>query len=105
MIAPDFETSVPDDLGRVHFIGIGGIGTKFFRWRLDALDLWRKDVDHSLGSIDERLKGLLKADEIAEAVAQKMRSERTLGLTFVQKLGVFVVGAVAVAGGLKGLIG
>lgn len=26
MIAPDFETSVPDDLGRVHFIGIGGSG-------------------------------------------------------------------------------
>lgn len=26
MIAPDFDLSVPDDLGRMHFIGIGGSG-------------------------------------------------------------------------------
>lgn len=56
-------------------------------WRLDALDKWRTEIDGRLSRLEQRVGDLTKADEIAEAVAQKMRSERTLGLTFVQKVG------------------
>ncbi len=70
-------------------------------WRIDALDEWRKDVDLDRA----RLKDLVKADEIAEAVAKKVNHERTLQLTLVQKAVAFLVGAVAVAGGIKGLLG
>lgn len=74
------------------------------RWRLDALDEWRAAVERTLGQMDERLQGIVKADELASAVADKIKEERAIGLTLVQKLCVFVVGAVAVAGGIKGLL-
>ncbi len=70
-------------------------------WRIDALDEWRKDVDLDRA----RLKDLVKADEIAEAVAKKVNHERTLQLTLVQKAVAFLVGALAVAGSIKGLLG
>jgi len=65
-------------------------------WIVEDLREWRAEAR-------VQLEDLVKADEIAEAVAKKMRGERTLHLTWVQKAAAFVVGAVAVAGGIKGL--
>lgn len=75
------------------------------KWRLRALDEWRKDVEKRLSGCVERLDGLTKSDEIAEAVAAKMRSERVLQLTWAQKAVAGVVGAVAFADAIRGLVG
>lgn len=72
-------------------------------WRLDALDAWRKDVDRQIATIDDRLDGLVKVDEVARAVAAQLRKDRTLGLTFVQKLAGGAVALLVVLGELKSL--
>ncbi len=54
-------------------------------WRIDALDQWRKEIEQRLGLLNSKVDGLTRADEIAEAVAQKMRQEHSLNLTIVQK--------------------
>lgn len=70
-------------------------------WRLDALDEWRKDVvDPAVAALGE----LTKADEIAEAVANKVNATNTLRLTLVQKSVALLVALTALAGGIKGLV-
>jgi hypothetical protein len=73
-------------------------------WRVDALDDWRSDVDRRVAGNERELARLVKADEIAEAVAEKMKHERVLGLTFVQKAAASLVGLVVLADGIKGLV-
>lgn len=73
-------------------------------WRLDAFDQWRTRIDLRFEALERELQRLVKADEIAEAVAAKMKSERTLQLTFVQKTVALLVGAVAIADGIRGFL-
>ncbi len=54
-------------------------------WRLDALDQWRAEtVDPSLVRLDVKLRDIVKADEIADAVAEKMKAQGRIQLTRVQ---------------------
>ena len=57
---------------------------------LRLLDGWRIRAS-------EQLEDLVKADELAELLAQRVRSERTLGLTIVQKIGATVFALLLVA--------
>jgi hypothetical protein len=85
-------------------------------WRLDALDEWRREiVDPTLARHDGKLAEIVKADEIAEAVAAKLNEGQAKRMTEgVFKLdrwqtriaggGLALALAVSVAGGIKGLI-
>lgn len=69
---------------RTRRLELGGQRRDF---RLDALDAWRRDrVDPALTRVQDQLDGLVKADEIAEAVAEKMSEGRRIRLTKVQAL-------------------
>lgn len=75
------------------------------QFKLEALDEWRREtVDPELALLRRDLEELLKADEIADAVAEKMRHTRTVHLTLVQKTAAFVVGAAAVASAIHGWV-
>lgn len=80
-------------------------------WRLDALDEWRDRTDKRIAGLDdavraahERMDGIVKAEEVATAVADKLRAEKTLQLTVMQKIAAGLVAAVALADGIRGLI-
>lgn len=74
-------------------------------WRLDALDEWRRrTVDPAIVRFDDGLRELVRADEIADAVVHAIGDRARQRFTFWQKAGGFAVAAVAVAGGVKGLI-
>lgn len=45
-------------------------------WRLDALDAWRDRVDRTLAGLQERLDGLVTAQEIAKAVTEALKQEQ-----------------------------
>lgn len=67
---------------RTRRLELGGQRRDF---RLDALDAWRRDrVDPALVRVQDQLDGLVKADEIAEAVAKKMSDGRRIRLTRAQ---------------------
>ena len=51
--------------------------------KLRLLDDWRVRAS-------EQLEDLVKADELAELLAQRVRHERTISLTIVQKIGAAV---------------
>lgn len=68
-----------------------------FRLLIDDLREWRAQAR-------VQLEDLVKADDVAEAVTERMRKDRTLGLTFVQKACAFVVGGVVLADAVKGLL-
>lgn len=55
------------------------------------------DRETSAAAYNKLVEGLLKSDEIAEAVAAKMKEQQALGLTKVQK-------RVAVSGAFLGLL-
>lgn len=73
-------------------------------WRLDALDTWRKDVDARLGVAEKQLLELVKADEIAEAVADKMNASTALHLSQSQRRWAFAFGALASVGSVAGVV-
>lgn len=73
-------------------------------WRLDALDKWREKVDDNLSELERGLRAIVDEDKIEKAVRTAVRNERTLGLTFVQKVAVGLVGAVSLADAIKGLV-
>lgn len=73
-------------------------------WRLDALDKWREEISELVAGNRRELDRLVKADEIAEQVADRLRHERTLHLTIVQKALITVVTVVGLAGSIKALI-
>lgn len=91
---------------RMHDIEAELIG---FKYLLDDLREWRKRADR-------KLEDLVKADELAEAVAQKLNEGTTQKLTQgtfnLDRWQVRIAGgglalaiAIAVAGGLKALVG
>lgn len=66
-------------------------------WRVDALDKWRETVDHRLAANEEGLRKVIQTDEIAEAVALRVRQDRGIALTVGQKIGGFLLGFALVA--------
>lgn len=70
---------------------------------VENAERWRIRVERHLRSIDKSLEGILKADEIADAVAAKIDTQHTIRLTRVQRLAALLVAVVAFAGGIKGL--
>ena len=87
---------------RVHKLSNDVLG---LRYEIDALREWRVEVRLQLEQVEYELEGMLKADEVAEAVAEKMSEQHTFHLTLVQKTAAIAVGVVAVADGIKGLFG
>lgn len=73
-------------------------------WRIDALDDWRKDVDGRLGAAERQLSELVKADQIAEAVADKMSAANTLHLSQRQRAWAFAFGLFASLGSIAGVV-
>lgn len=84
-------------------------------WRIDSLDRWRDKVEKRLDTIEEAVDGLKKADEIAQAVADKLadpspgQPKPTVNvsgsLNWPQKIGGLVVGGLIVVDALRGLLG
>jgi hypothetical protein len=72
-------------------------------WRLDALDHWRNGVDSRLAGIEKQLAELVKSDEIAEAVADKMTSQQSLLLSRNQRHWAVAFGIVASLGSVGGI--
>lgn len=54
-------------------------------WRVDDLDKWRETVDGRLGWLTRELERLVKADEIADAVASKMNEREGWHLSVIQR--------------------
>lgn len=79
-------------------------------WRVDSLDRWRDKIDKRVDDCERGIEGLTKAQEIAEGVAEKLRETGVtvqaggLGLTWWQKLGGALMGAVVVIDAIRGLI-
>lgn len=79
-------------------------------WRIDSLDRWRKGVEQQLGGLSQKVDSVTRAQEIAEGVAEKLRETGVtvqpggFGLTWWQKLGASIGGALVVADALRGLI-
>ena len=80
-------------------------------WRVDALDKWREGIDHQLGVLREELDGMTEAQKIAEAVTAKLTSaadpvqvKTGLNLTWYQKAGAFLAGALILADAVRGLV-
>lgn len=65
---------------------------------------WRAEVRLQVQQNTKRLDSLVKADEVAEAVAQRMQKDTRFGLTLVQKAAAFVVAALVLADSIKGLV-
>ena len=75
-------------------------------WRVDALDQWReKVVDPKLVLLSKELDGLVKADEVAEAVTRMIQEKQTVRLTRVQTAIATIVSASAVAGFVLSVVG
>lgn len=83
-------------------------------FRADAIDRWRDRVDRRLDAAEDGIDGLKKADEIAQAVADKLGDPETQprptvnvggSLNWPQKLGGIIVGGLVVADSLRGLFG
>lgn len=73
-------------------------------WRLDALDEWRKQVEHRLGTLEDSVDVLTETDKIARAVAARVNDDRRLVLTGMQKLGATLMSLVILADAIRGLI-
>lgn len=74
-------------------------------WRLDALDKWREQVDERISALEGDVERMNRSDQIADAVADRMKRERRYVLTTFQKLIVTIVGAITLADLVKGLVG
>ena len=74
-------------------------------WRVDELDKWReKIVDGKLHDLSNRVQAMSRADDIANAVTERMHKDAKFGFSTAQKVGALVVGLVLLADGIKGLI-
>lgn len=71
-------------------------------WRLDAIDEWRDKIDRRLGEHEAQLDHLMRADEIADAISERLKSERTMRLSWAQRVGAFLIGTAAVAANIRG---
>lgn len=78
-------------------------------WRVDALDKWRERVESRLDACETAQEGLVESQKIAQGVAAELERRgvgpSTLSLTWWQKLGGAVAGALLVADALRGLVG
>ena len=75
-------------------------------WRLDALDEWRrKVVEPALSELADGIDGLSSAQQIADAVATKMKDRTRVELTGVQRFGGFLIGCIAVIDFVLGITG
>lgn len=74
------------------------------RWQTDDLREWRREVRETLDQHSRQLLELVKSEEIADAIADRMRRQHTLQLTLLQKLIAGVVAGVAFADGIRGLV-
>lgn len=82
------------------------------RFQVEDLREWRASARKDFERFGERCDDLadqinrvLKSDEIAEAVANKMSQQNTLRLTTVQRLAALTVGVAGLAASLKVLVG
>lgn len=89
-------------------------------WRIDALDAWRKGIEDEFATLRGELDAVTKSQEIAKAVAVELSkhasppAERVaeavaergtkLALTWYQKLGGAIMGAIVVIDALRGLV-
>lgn len=67
-----------------------------FRWRLDALDEWRQDIDGRVSVMESKVNDLRFSDAVADALVQRMNAKRRLELTVMQKVGAGVFALVLV---------
>ncbi len=74
-------------------------------WRADAIDRWRDELDAWRLTTNSILDGLTTADKIAEAVAEKMSSTRTVRFTRVQVALAFLTVSSAWAAIILSLVG
>lgn len=73
-------------------------------FQLSTLADWRRDIDAWKRDVEEQIDKMVKADEIADAVAARIRGDHQFRLTVTQKITGGLVVAVTVAGGVKALI-
>lgn len=78
-------------------------------WRLKSVETRTRELHNSIGRIRREVDEMRHAEEIAAAVAEKMRQEaahrNALFTTWPRKIAAVVVGALVVADSLRGLIG
>lgn len=87
---------------KVHSLSatIGGFG-----YRLGGVETWKKEISDKVEDISETLEEIIKADEIADGISNKIKTERTIKLTFVQKVIVGAAGLAAIADFILRLVG
>lgn len=91
-------------------------------WEIEELKRWRQDVDKLLSNHEAELNGLVNAQKIAAGVARELQKRGVTGegiaaevekrggvsqavvLTWWQKLGGAIVGAIVIIDALRGLI-
>ena len=66
-------------------------------WRLDALDVWRKDLDGRVAVMESKVNDLRFSDAVAEALAAKLDDRRRVTFTVMEKTGAGVFALVLVA--------
>lgn len=74
----------------------GQLGIARLRWRLDALDKWRQEIDGRVAIMESKVNDLRFSDAVAEALSAKLDQKRRLELTVWQKLGGGVFGLLLV---------
>ncbi len=67
------------------------------RWRLSALDAWRKEADARVAVLESKVNDLRFTDAVADQLAAKLSAKRRLELTLMQKVGGGVFALVLVA--------
>lgn len=81
-------------------MGDESVETRVLRhdWRLEALDRWRAEsVDPRLGRLEAQLNEIVKADEIAQRIADATLQARARRFTWGEKATGLLVAAAAVA--------
>ena len=83
-------------------------------WRVDALDKWRKQASDEIAQLRKELENVTNEQKIAAGVAAELQKRgalrrasdqpATLSLTWYQKLGGAVAGALLVADAVRGLL-
>ena len=79
---------------RLHHAESKLVGIEFM---LNDLREWRAQARVQFEGFGVQLEGLVKADELADALAKKMRNERTFHLTIVEKVGAGLFALLLVA--------
>ncbi len=66
------------------------------RWRIDALDEWRKDLDGRIAVVESQVNDLRFTDLVAEKLSEQLAHRHRLDLTIMQKIGAGVFAIVLV---------